>query len=350
LKQSLVSMIADQNLQTGERLLGQNELAAHFNTTVVTMNRVMADLEADGVLHCIDRKGTFVGPKPPGAVRTRHLCLVLPGEHLDEPAANPDFWPYVRQLMHAFLTAANGEWRFASVAVPPGSGMPPSLGDLGRHDAVFFHHTKEPRDVLRQLIREGKTPTVAFGLPQRGLRCLTVDHDPMAGTRKAVGYLAGLGYRRVALAASDQAWGRPWVEGYRLGLADFGLPFDERRLALSGLHTQAEGMRCAAMLIGRGLPCDAILTDSDMRALGVLEYLRREGLKVPEDIGVMGYDGLDNATQQPPFLTSLSVPFEQMIRAALAEVDACRTVRSPRKSLKILGEIVPGQTVMRRDG
>jgi hypothetical protein len=343
-------MIADRGLRDGDRIPGQNHLAHEFDVTAVTIHRALTELAREGVLHRIDGKGTFVGPKPPAAVRTRHLCLVLPGEHLDEPAANPDFWPYVRQLMHAFLTAANGEWRFASVAVPPGSGMPPSLGDLGRHDVVFFHHTKEPRDVLRQLIREGRAPTVAFGLPDPELPCLTVDHDPVEGMRKAVGYLAGLGYRRVALAASDQPWGRPWVEGYRLGLADFGLPFDERRLALSGLHTQAEGMRGAAMLIGRGLPCDAILTDSDMRALGVLEYLRREGLKVPEDIGVMGYDGLDNATQQPPFLTSLSVPFEPMIRAALAEVDACRTVRSPQKSLKILGEIVPGQTVVRRNG
>ncbi len=349
IKTALLKMIAEQGLEFGEQIPGQIELALYFKTTVVTIHRALVELESEKFIHRINGSGTFVGPKPVSG-RTRNLCLVLPGEHLDDPADNPDFWPYVRQLMHAFLSVAGTEWRFASVGATSGMGMPVSMEGLGRDDVVFFHHIKEPREILAQLVREGKVYTIAFGLPDPEIRCLTIDHDPFTGMRKAVGYLAGLGYRRIAFAGSDEVWGKAWVDGYRQGLKDFGLRCDEKRMVLSGSTTQSAGMQGAEVLVQRGLPCDVILTDSDMRALGVLEYLRQEGVKVPEDVGVMGYDGLDNATQQPPFLTTLRVPFDQMIRAALAEAEASRTVRSPDKHLKFVGEVIPGQTVRKING
>jgi DNA-binding LacI/PurR family transcriptional regulator len=225
-----------------------------------------------------------------------------------------------------------------------------TLADLKGHDVVFFHHTKQPRELLRQMVRAGKIPTVAFGLPEPEIRCLTVDHDPTASMRRAVGYLAGLGYRRIAFAGSSAPWGRLWLDGYRRGLKAGGLAFDANLVALNGAQTQAGGAQCAAALRERRKPCEVILADSDMRALGVVEYLRQEGVKVPQDVGVMGYDGLDNAVQQPPFLTTLRLPFAQMIRAALAEVDACGRARSPNKHLKFTGAVAPGQTVMQRNG
>jgi DNA-binding LacI/PurR family transcriptional regulator len=349
IKTALVEMIAKQGLRPGECMPGQVELATHFGTTEVTIHRALAELEEEGVIHRIGGKGTFAGPIP-SRLQTRTLCLVLPGEHLDEPSTNPQFWPYVRQLMHACVSAAGTDWRFATVAAPTDSDIPPALADLGSRDIVFFHHTKLPRELLLKLVREGSVPTVAFGLPLPGLDCLTVNHDPVTGVRRMVAHLAGLGYRRLAFVGSGEAWGRHWIEGFRRGLSDYGLPLRDDLLVLGAEgQTQSAGNQAAAELLRRGLPCDAILTDSDMSALGVLDYLRREGVHVPQNVGLMGYDGLDNAVLQPPFLTSLRLPLEQMIRAALAEVDAAGGARSPHKHLSFTGEVVTGQTASKQN-
>ncbi len=110
-------------------------------------------------------------------------------------------------------------------------------------------------------------------------------------------------------------------------------------------QTQEGGHQSAELLLARGLPCEAVIADSDMRAVGLIERLRQAGVRVPDDISVMGYDGLDNATLQPPFLTTLRLPFERMIRAAIEAVEKSGRVRSPVRHLSFVGEIWPGQTV-----
>lgn len=344
IKAALTRLIAEQRLQAGDRLPGQNELAARFGTTVLTIHRALAELERERQIYRLNGKGTFVGPRP--VARTRNLCLVLPGEHLDDPAVNPFFWPFVRHLLHAFLTVAGTEWRFSTIAAESGRPFPPALHDLNRDDVVFFHHTKQPREVLHQLIREGKVPVVAFGLPEPGLRCLTLDHDPENGIPKALHYLYGLGYRRFLFVGSSRPWGQPWVNGFRRGIAELRLPAsDSDLLLLPEEQTQESGHHAADILIGRGMPGEVVLTDADMRAVGLIERLRERGIRVPEDVGVMGYDGLDNATRQPPFLTTLRTPFERMIRTALDLLDRHPAVRSPTRHLKFVGEILPGRTV-----
>ena len=344
IKSAILRLIAENGFHPGDRLPGQNELAARFQTTVVTIHRALAELEAERKIHRINGSGTFVGPRP--IPRTRNLCLVLPGEHLDEPSVNPLFWPHVRHLLHAFIFVSGTDWRFATIASETGQPFPSSLHELGREDVVFFHHTKQPRAVLDQMIREGKTPVVSFGLPEPGLRCLTIDHDPENGIPKALHYLYSLGYRRILFAGSSLAWGKPWINGFLRGAEVLGLPHDESFLLLLPTdQTQESGHRAAGLICERGVRCDAVLTDSDMRAVGLIEGFRERGIRVPEDIGVMGYDGLDNATRQPPFLTTLRTPFEQMIRTALDLLDSRRAVRSPVRHLKFVGEILPGRTV-----
>lgn len=347
IKTALTDMIEAQGLAQGERIPSQLELATHFGTTEVTVHRALVELEREGIIHRVGGRGTFVGPEPTRSL-LRSVCLVLPGEHLDEPTGNPLFWPYVRQLMHAFVVACGTERRFSTVAAL-GSGIPGSLRDLGAHDVVFFHHTKLPRDVFLQLIREGKVPIVAFGLPTPGVECLTVDGDPFTGLRRSVAHLVQRGYRRIAFAGASEDWGASWRDGYRQGLADFNIPFDEDLLVLSpGGQTQVAGHQNAAEFMRRGVSCDAMLVDADMRALGIIEYLQQEGVRIPRDIAVMGYDGLDNTLLQPPYLTSLRVPYETMVRSALAEIDQSSTVRSPVKHLSFCGEVAEGRTTPSR--
>jgi DNA-binding LacI/PurR family transcriptional regulator len=186
-------------------------------------------------------------------------------------------------------------------------------------------------------------------MPRPDLPCLTLDHGVVEGVRRSVAYLAGLGYRRIAYVGSHEDWGRFWFDGYRKGLADAGLPEDPACVVALGQQTQASGAQAATELLRRGLPCDVIMADSDMRALGLIEQLRLDGVRVPQDVGVMGYDGLENVTRQPPYLASFRKPMEQMIRAGIAVVEGLEDRATPELHETFLGQLVPGRTV-RGDG
>ena len=102
-------------------------------------------------------------------------------------------------------------------------------------------------------------------------------------------------------------WAEGDLNGYRMALKDFGIPVDEE-LIFRGFSLQKDGTRAASILMARGMPCDAVFADTDLLALGMIEHFRTKGIKIPEDIGIMGYHGLEVATAQPPYLTSVSIP------------------------------------------
>ena len=76
-----------------------------------------------------------------------------------------------------------------------------------------------------------------------------------------------------------------------------------------------------------------------------LDHLQQAGVRVPDDVGVMGYDGLDHATRHPPYLTTVRIPWRRMIETALEELARHKGGASPVKHVSILGDVVAGKTV-----
>ena len=338
--------IDERRLAPGSRLGSQNELAAYFGVTAVTVHKAMRQLEQEFVVYREHGRGTFVG-RAPHTTRIMTVCLILPGEHLAEPAFNPEYWPYIKSLYKAFLTGVGDRWSFTTRVVTPGADIRPVVKELSRFDAVVFHHVKEPLDLLEHLVKKRVVPTAALGLPKCGVNCLTVDHDMVAGSRMAIRYLHAMGYRHVAMVRTREPWADLWLEGYRQGLADVGQPFDQR-LVVQVDYSRDAAFSAAAELLTRGVSFDAVYADSDVRALGVYEGLRHAGVRVPEDVGVMGYDGFEYITQQPPYLTSVRQPLDQMVTTILAAVEESPGSATENRHIKITGTIVPGRTAVAR--
>lgn len=349
IKETVKRWIADQKLAPGDRIRSQNELARMLGTTPVTVFKALTELADEGVVHRVNGKGTFVGPAADGSARvhTREICLVLPGPGLDRPESNPVYWPYIQTMLHAFTRAAADRWVFSVRAVRPETDPHAVAGQFRRYGAVFFHHTKEPAGLLRHLIRERTAPVVAFGQPRSEFPCLTVEHDRVEGGRRGVEHLVALGHRHIAFLGSPEYWGEMSLEGYLKALTDAGRAPDNRLIVRCGeRHEDAvEGIR---RLVKRGRPFDALFVDSDIRALGAVEGLRQAGVAVPEAISVMGYDGLEYANRQPPYLTTVDIPLVRMIEAALAEVERNGWGPTPPQFLSLVGDILPGRTVQRR--
>jgi DNA-binding LacI/PurR family transcriptional regulator len=350
IKDRILAWIRAEGLRPGEQILPQLRLAERFGTTEVTVHRALTELAEEGMVRRVRGRGTFVGPRIREAPQSRAICFVLPGDDLDRPERNPEYWPYVQTMLRAFIhraTAGQRPFAVRGVKQEEADGLAGVAGELETYGAVFFSYVQEPRPLIRLLLERGRVPVAVMGRPDPELDCLTIDHDRVLGTQRAVHHLGGLGYRRIGFLGSRCFWGSLAREGYLAGLAHCGLAAEAGRTVASG-EARAEAAAAAAELLAAAPDCDAILADSDLRALGVLDHLQAAGVAVPEAMGVMGYDGLDYTAFGPPHLTSVQIPFDGLIASALEEVERAPGRRTPRKHIELVGEVVSGRTVRRQ--
>ncbi len=179
----------------------------------------------------------------------------------------------------------------------------------GRHaDGLILSGPRSDDADLLKLHEEGY-PLVLHGqLPASGIP--SVDVDNVRGAQAATGHLAALGHRHIAvitnapLAYTSSA---QRLQGYRQALAGAGLPYDES-LVEQGNFDEESGRAAMARLLTRPVRPSAVFVASDMVAMGALRALREAGLRVPEDVAVVGFDDIAAARFITPALTTVHVP------------------------------------------
>ena len=115
-----------------------------------------------------------------------------------------------------------------------------------------------------------------------------IRNDDALGTRQAVDHLVGLGHRHIAFVdGGDNPGAEMRRDGYRAAMREHGLT-DLVRVVPGG-YTEAEGSGAAVRLLTSGLPT-AVIAANDPCAIGLLDVVLRAGLRVPEDLSVIGYD------------------------------------------------------------
>jgi LacI family transcriptional regulator len=141
----------------------------------------------------------------------------------------------------------------------------------------------------------------------------TVGSDNWNGGLAATRHLLELGHRRIAVISgpTDMLCSRARVDGYRSALAEAGVELDASLVRTGNFDVEAgyaEGLR----LLSRPDRPTGIFAGSDMQALGVLRAVRELGLRVPDDVSVVGYDDLPIAQWTGPALTTVRQPLAQM--------------------------------------
>ncbi|GAB2897228.1 LacI family DNA-binding transcriptional regulator [Streptomyces mayteni] len=155
--------------------------------------------------------------------------------------------------------------------------------------------------------------------------------DNVAAARDATAHLIGLGRTRIAAVGVDRKaseTSRQRLQGYHLALHEAGLPFDPRLAPLLRDFSRRSGLlalRALAALPPDVRP-DAVFCFTDMLALGARRALYDAGLRIPEDVAVVGVDGSEEALYSTPSLTSV-IPDKAAI-ASLAVKCLANRIRS----------------------
>ncbi len=205
---------------------------------------------------------------------------------------------------------------------------------------ILSHHSDDIS--YRALAR---TLPVVFGgrpMSDEGTDNYVVDVDNIEAARIATGLLIELGRTRIATIAGrqDMAAGLDRVEGWRGALGDAGLPAS---LLEVGEFTVAGGAAAMTRLLERGEPFDGLFSASDQMAFGALSVLRERGIRVPEDVAIVGFDDDHFAINSHPRLTTVSQPSVEL-GARMAEVLVSLIEGEPVEKLTVMPT-----TVVRRE-
>lgn len=165
----------------------------------------------------------------------------------------------------------------------------------------------------------------------------TIGCTNWAGGLSATSHLIDLGHRRIAFVAGrPELWcSRARLDGYRAGMETAGLDVDPE-LVVPGQFDYESGFRAGERLFDLAEPPTAVFAASDQMALGVYEALRQRGLRVPDDVSVVGFDDLPQARWSSPPLTTVRQPLDDMGRLAvrtLRRLMDSEEIESPRVEL-----------------
>lgn len=159
--------------------------------------------------------------------------------------------------------------------------------------------------VVAQLA-EASFPTVLVDVPIKGKKAGYVSSDNIGGAVQAVEYLAALGHRCIGfINGHSDAWvSRERLAGFERGLKKQHLPFD-LTCVYEGDFSKESGYRGAQALLERHPEMTALFVASDLMAVGAVEGLNASGVKVPEDVSVIGFDDQEYARHTRPALTTV---------------------------------------------
>jgi signal transduction histidine kinase/DNA-binding LacI/PurR family transcriptional regulator/AraC-like DNA-binding protein/response regulator of citrate/malate metabolism len=147
----------------------------------------------------------------------------------------------------------------------------------------------------------------------------TITVDNAGGVHQAMRHLVEHGHRRIAFIAGrpDDLEGDSGIRlrAYQAALHDYGLVADHQFTAY-GYHGIDGGQRAMRHILNSGVAFTAVLASNDESAIGAMAALREAGLRIPQDIAIIGFDdSLEAITQAPPLTTLHSSPFEMGFQA-----------------------------------
>ncbi|HWS51843.1 MAG TPA: LacI family DNA-binding transcriptional regulator [Microbacterium sp.] len=169
--------------------------------------------------------------------------------------------------------------------------------------------------------RLDSTPLVLLGehVGESAFPHVTVDNT--AAAKAATQHLLSLGCRRIAaIGAQDSGPNETSMlrlTGYRAALEDAGIEVDERLIMHVDEFHRADGAAAARSILDQDLRPDAVFAFNDLLALGAMHVLVTAGIRIPEDVAVIGFDDIEEGRHSTPALSSVSPDTAALARKAI---------------------------------
>ena len=202
-----------------------------------------------------------------------------------------------------------------------------------RSEGIFVMGTLPGPEVLEE-IESSQMPALFIDIPHEGPRATYVTSDNIGGAMTATKHLISLGHTRIGLINGHvtSAISKQRLLGYKQALERHGIPFDAG-LVRPGGFTEEGARQVTRGLLDDYTDMTAVFAGSDLMAIGAMKAIREAGLRIPDDIAVIGFDDIESARYVRPALTTVKQEGEVMGKKAAREL--LKLIRYPdRKPCK----------------
>lgn len=313
LAEQLRERIHSGELKVGDRLPSYAEMYRDHGATTATMQRVCDLLEQEHLIERRNSSGVYVAE--PKSRLTGNIGFIgsaayqMPREPVYTNLMNGMRRALEPERQHLLYLGGTDSW---------------DVEACKKVDGVLICNSEETPDILQKL--PPRLPRVSILTVADEVTCVGV--DDFGGARMAVRHLFSLGHRRIAcLMEKIPSEARRRYAGYCDAFQEAGIEIDPAwvRLTENVLHlgeqwtTEQPYREWARRQMSSWLKdgwhqtgCTAILAQNDVAAIGIIQILQKEGIKVPEEVSVMGFDGTEMCDLVSPRVTAVALPFEQI--------------------------------------
>jgi len=319
LEERISELILKEKLRTGDPILSENKLASQYKVSRITVRRAISELVSKNVLFAEKGKGTFVA-NPYNLNRndnqpllTKTIGLIITtisisyfsdiARGAEDAANNEDYHvifcnsdgksekeeTYMQQLYNKKIDGL--------IITPPG------------HSSKNRHFEK---------LIENKVPFVVMDVILDGIDADYVVTDDIDGSYRAVKHLINLGHERIGHISGTKNYStaEERMKGYRKAILDSDLDFDENLIQGNNFSKSRYGYLAMEKFLKMSQRPTAIFAANDTLALGAYDAIIKAGLRVPEDIALVGYADLAVSARMGVSLTTVHQPGYEMGKAA----------------------------------
>jgi LacI family transcriptional regulator len=347
---SQTERVLRQAIERGEfpdnRLPTAQEIAQQLGVSRETVRLAQENLQREGLLVKYRRRGTLIEPPAMSLKRTRSRSTLVGYLQADFPSRSAKDEAVTRATSGLMLQGAMRESGRAGFRLvvhhAPHTELDRAVAQLTRESSlrgIIFASFGDEK-LVRQTLGLG-LPTVLLDHELNLPSISTVREDSFQGARIAVAHLAGLGHRRIAYAHWHLADLNPWrTDGYRKGLSDAKLP-RRRSWELTAEITEAGASELVNNLLTLDPMPTALICFNNTLARFTLEKLRGRGIRVPDDLSILGIGG-----EEVSGLACAQADWYAMGRAAARMIlrTASKRVPADPEHLLFPYEVRPGKT------
>lgn len=203
------------------------------------------------------------------------------------------------------------------------------------------------KDEYHEAIEAMRVPVVLVSTMSRKYQLPYVKADDFAAAYAATAFLINKGHREIGMISgskSDLIAGLPRLQGYMQALQDHGIIFKESHVAYGDFGFKS-GVEAMSGLRKRCPGLTAVFAASDEMALGAISFAFSQGIPVPEDLSVIGYDNTEIAEMSIPPLTTVQQPIYEMGRRASKLILEMIETGEPAESIIMPHKVVERQSV-----
>jgi DNA-binding LacI/PurR family transcriptional regulator len=313
LKRILIEKIRGGDYIPGERIPAERTLSETYHISRISTREALTELIAEGYLYRMPGKGTFV-------------------ERADQVARKLERGAYsvafvIRKAWYAFAQAGytrilegveralrSRNYRLIFLIMEDEEPVGPDPGRVPKaaeYDGLILVGPSSELQV--SALQAARVPFILLDppVPVAGVNCASMDY--YEASQQAVRYLARLGHRDIGYIGTERS---EKYRGHLDALRALGLPVDPRFVQFlgvggAGMPGYQHGREAIDEMLKRGALPTAMHVSNDLVALGVIDVLRKEGRRVPEDLSIVGYDDIDIHGQADPPLTTLRTDLEE---------------------------------------